>query len=326
VNFRSNGTTLANCGAAPLSGGVATCTTTALSGGANAITGIYSGSSVYSVGQAGPITLTVSGTATVSAPGLNVQGLWWGSASESGWGVNLTQQGDIVFATWFTYDAAGKGQWLVMSNGARVGANSFSGTLYRTTGPAYHSAAFDKNLVQSTAVGSATFTFTNAGSGVFSATVDGVSTTKAITRQLFDNAVPACSAGGAPGAAPNYQDLWWRTGGSESGWGLNIAHQGDVMFVTWFTYDTDGSQLWLVGSKVVKTANGRYEGRLYRTTGPAFNSAQWNPAAVGATDVGAVSLTFTDANNGVFSWGIDGRSQSKPITRQVFSNPATVCR
>ena len=47
-------------------------------------------------------------------------------------------------------------------------------------------------------------------------------------------------------AATNYQDLWWNAPpGSEPGWGLNFAHQGGTPFVTWSTYDLDGSPLWL---------------------------------------------------------------------------------
>ena len=40
-------------------------------------------------------------------------------------------------------------------------------------------------------------------------------------------------------AATNYQDLWWVANGAESGWGVNLAHQGDNLFASWFTYDTD---------------------------------------------------------------------------------------
>ena len=42
----------------------------------------------------------------VSAPAVfgNFQGLWWASPaeSESGWGINFTDQGTTIFATWFT--------------------------------------------------------------------------------------------------------------------------------------------------------------------------------------------------------------------------------
>ena len=37
-----------------------------------------------------------------------------------------------------------------------------------------------------------------------------------------------------PGAMPNYTALWWRSpGASEARWGVNIEHQGDILFATW---------------------------------------------------------------------------------------------
>ena len=52
----------------------------------------------------------------------------------------------------------------------------------------------------------------------------------------------------APSLIPaNYQGLWWSApAGSESGWGLALAHQGDLIFVSWFTYDLTGKAWWLV--------------------------------------------------------------------------------
>ena len=48
------------------------------------------------------------------AKATNFQDLWYAAPaeSESGWGVNLTQQGSTIFATWFTYDASGNPLWL----------------------------------------------------------------------------------------------------------------------------------------------------------------------------------------------------------------------
>ena len=47
----------------------------------------------------------------------NYGGLWWNApgGSEAGWGINFAQQGDMIFASWFTYDLTGKAWWLVMS-------------------------------------------------------------------------------------------------------------------------------------------------------------------------------------------------------------------
>jgi hypothetical protein len=254
-----------------------------------------------------------------------VQSLWWGSASESGWGVNVVQQGDLLFATWFTYDLSGKGQWLVMSDGVRTGTDTYSGALYRTSGPAFSSASFDPSRVTVTPVGTATLAFRDANNGTFTASVGGTTVSKAITRQAFASPMPTCTPSAAPSTA-SYQDLWWYPGGRESGWGVNVAQQGEVMFLTWFTYDTDGTPMWLVASRVTRVSGETFAGELYRTTGPVFDTVAWNPAAVSVAPVGTVQLAFSDASNGTFSYTVNGVVGSKPITRQLFATPATACR
>ena len=78
----------------------------------------------------------------------------------------------------------------------------------------------------------------------------------------------------------NYQGLWWNApAGSESGWGITFAHQGDTIFAAWFTYAASGAGQWLVMT-APKTAPNTYSGTLYTTTGPAFNSVPFNPAQV----------------------------------------------
>jgi YVTN family beta-propeller protein len=255
---------------------------------------------------------------------IDVQGLWWRGPSESGWGINLTHQGDTLFATWFTYGADGSGQWLVMSNGARTGDQAYTGTLYRTTGPAY-TGTFDPSRVVATPVGSATFTFTDANNGTLNATLDGASFTRPIVRETYASPVPTCTLGGSQGATPNYQDLWWRSGGGEPGWGINITHQGDILFATWFTYDTDGKGLWLVGPNVARTGNGTYSGTLYRTWGAPFNAQAWSPSSVSAMPVGSVSFTFDDANGGTFTASVNGTTVTRPIRREAFATPTSVC-
>jgi len=266
---------------------------------------------------------------TTIAPCLPVafQGLWWASpaGSESGWGLNVAHQRDTIFATWFTYDATGRCGWLSMT--ASMSAyNVYAGTLYRTTGPAFDAMPFDPNAVARAAVGSGTLSFSDADNGTFAFTVDGVSRTKAITRQAF-GAMPTCRFGQQKdlALATNYQDLWWNApAGSESGWGLNVTHQGDTLFVTWFTYDLDGSPMWL-SATAAKSAPGIYSGTLYRTTGPSFAAATFDPQAVVRTPVGTATLTFTDGNHATFACTVNGVALSKSITRQVFEAPGTVC-
>ena len=134
---------------------------------------------------------------------------------------------------------------------------------------------------------------------------------------------------GAAGTVPallSFQALWYRSPAeSERGWGVNLTHQGDILFATWFTYDSTGKGMWIVGPDVRRTTGNTFTGALYRTTGPAFNANPWNPNAVAVQMVGSATFAFSDLDNGTFSYTVDGISQSKPITRQVYSSPATVC-
>jgi hypothetical protein len=270
------------------------------------------------------------GSAELYHPGSTLptyQGLWWNSpaGSEPGWGVNIIHQGDILLATWLTYDADGNGTWLVMSRGDPVAGSpaTYAGALYRTTGPPFDAPSFDPSAVTRTAVGTARFRFTDPDNGTFTYEMDGVARTKAITRMVFST-LPACALGGVPGS--NYQDLWWNSpAGSESGWGVNIAHQGDILFATWFTYDSNGRGLWLSMPRAQLRGTGAFVGVLYRTRGPAFSSPTWDAAAVVSAPVGTATFAFSGANTGQFSATVNGVTVTKTITRMVYSTPTTVC-
>jgi len=69
---------------------------------------------------------------TGSTTPTNVTGLWW-NPNESGWGLNLIQESNIVFMTMFTYDANGTPTWYVASSCA-VSGSGCSGDLYRVSG------------------------------------------------------------------------------------------------------------------------------------------------------------------------------------------------
>ncbi len=90
-------------------------------------------------------------------------------------------------------------------------------------------------------------------------------------------------------------------------------------------YDATGKALWL-SMTANTTAEGVYSGTLYQTRGPAFSAVPFSPAAVTATAVGSGNLTFSDANNGTFAYVVNGFTQTKAITRQVFRTPGTVCQ
>src|SRR5207237_6599722 len=66
----------------------------------------------------------------------NYSDLWFNPA-DTGWGLNLVQQGETVFGTYFTYDAQGKGEWLVIPDARNSDASAYSGTLARASGPVF---------------------------------------------------------------------------------------------------------------------------------------------------------------------------------------------
>ncbi len=245
--------------------------------------------------------------------------LWW-NAAESGWGLNVNHQGAIVFATLFTYDGDGTPMWLVMSRGERQADGSFRGTLYRTTGPAFNASPWTP--IDVATVGTMSLAFSPAGTATLEYTVNGVSVTKTIERQRFSTA-PECGWSNFDRSwATNYQDLWWYP--EESGWGLNVTHQGDILFATLFTYAPNGRGMWYVMSRGERIGAGVYRGTLYRTVGPAFNASPWSPITPIA--VGTMTLTFPTGNAGTLAYTVDGVSVTKAIQRQVFSTPKTQCR
>ncbi|HTS84994.1 MAG TPA: hypothetical protein VMG61_07805 [Usitatibacter sp.] len=123
----------------------------------------------------------------------------------------------------------------------------------------------------------------------------------------------------APAVVPaaNYTDLWWNA--NESGWGLNIVqHVSNEVFAVWFTYGSNGMPTWYTLTEGTWTSPTVYAGKVYATTGPAASSATFNQSSVVVRQAGTATLSFSDANNGGFTYTIDGVTGSKAITRQPY--------
>ena len=118
----------------------------------------------------------------------NYQDLWW-NPSESGWGINISQQGDVMFATWFIYGANSQPTWIFLSNAKRSGAlgNTFSDKIYQAiTGSPFSAVPFTPSLPTNfREVGVATFVFSDARTGTLTYNIDNVQVVKQITRQTI---------------------------------------------------------------------------------------------------------------------------------------------
>ena len=233
----------------------------------------------------------------------------------------------MAFATLFAYDAARTPMWLVMPAGAlQSDGRTFAGDLFRTTGPAFDANPFTPigagNVTQ---VGTMSISFSHANAGVMTYIVNGVSVTKGIQRQVFGARAATClPTTSSRASSTNVQDLWWNP--AESGWGINVTHQGNTLFATLFTYDAAGRGLWLVMSAGQRQGDGSYSGDLYRTAGSPFNANPFTPIGAGdVTLVGNMRLRFADGDNGTLTYTYKGATVTKSITRQVFSTPVSAC-
>jgi hypothetical protein len=131
--------------------------------------------------------------------GLDMSDLWW-NPNESGWGVTLNHQGEILFVTLFVYGADGKATWFGAPNMPFTGGSgetaSYSGQLFQLNGPPF-SSTFTSGSVAARAVGNVTVTATGTSTATLSYTVDGVQVTKSIERQTWrTNAMSGNYSGG----------------------------------------------------------------------------------------------------------------------------------
>jgi lysyl endopeptidase len=119
----------------------------------------------------------------------NYQDLWW-TPSESGWGLAIAHSGNTIFAVLFSYGDDGKPLWLVAPAVQRLADGSYSGTLYRTRGPAFDASAWGD--VSAAPAGDIALRFADGNSATLSYTVDGRAVRKAITRFSTSPSEPRC--------------------------------------------------------------------------------------------------------------------------------------
>lgn len=126
----------------------------------------------------------------------------------------------------------------------------------------------------------------------------------------------------APAArAVDYTDVWWIP--AESGWGVNVVHTQNFMFLTFFIYGSDHKPTWYTADLVLD-ATGTFTGGLYATTG-TYYPLPWNTADVGAAQqVGNASFrpSGTNAYEATLTYVVDGvGTVTKFVSRQPLTPP-----
>jgi hypothetical protein len=239
----------------------------------------------------------------------NYQDLWWAGPQENGWGMSLSQHGSTIFGAIYVYDEQGRPVWLVLPGGSwDAGYTTYSGELYAPAGSWFGNYEASRFTVGSP-VGQASLRFHGLDTATLTYTINGVSGSKSITRQRFG---PVDSTPMA-----TYSDLWWG-GQAQNGWGVAISQQYRTLFAVWYTYDPAGRTVWYVVPGGSWSAANVFSGTAYRTTGSPWLGRAYDPAAFDVQPVGNVTFTFTDLNNAVMSYTVDGVSGTRAIVRQPF--------
>jgi hypothetical protein len=127
--------------------------------------------------------LTSVYTASASSFSTDNSDLWW-NESESGWGIQLIQRADIIFATLYVYNSSGAPVWYsALLNYDR--ATGWSGDMMQTNGPWFGTNPFNQATVGVTKVGSIAFVPTSVNDGTLSYSINGVNVSKHIDRMTL---------------------------------------------------------------------------------------------------------------------------------------------
>jgi hypothetical protein len=237
---------------------------------------------------------SLSASAVTTGPDYTDQ--WWNQA-ESGWGVNFTQQGEVIFATMFVYGTDNSPRWYTAT--MRPSGAAFSGPLAQTTGPYFGAGTFNSGTVTATVVGNMTVAFGNQYSGTLTYQVNGVNVTKSITRQTFgEQTIGGRYLGGltAQGTncrnAPNGAILIFDT--------LTVSQSGrNVSMLVQFTSNQgQASQCTFAGALTA-------QGRVAQVT-----NGTWNCTYGGSPgNAGSFTLEMLDASQQGFSSRFTGTDQ-----------------
>ncbi len=105
--------------------------------------------------------------------------------------------------------------------------------------------------------------------------------------------------------------MWWNS--ARSGHGIDLQISGSMMFIVWYTYLPDGSPIWYLAVAEYQS------GETWTAT---LERYAWDAVTRTATPtaVGTVSMEFTDAENGTFSWTLEGESGSEPFARFIAND------
>ncbi len=130
----------------------------------------------------------------------------------------------------------------------------------------------------------------------------------------------ACTgAAAAVNLSTTFTDLWWNP--TESGWGVNIDHQNQLMYLTFYIYRADGSPYWVTALlNYVPGSQFTFTGDLYENPhGPWFGTPVYAPIPAGRK-AGTATFSSSDGVKATLKYDVDGVQVNKNIERFFLQN------
>ncbi|HET8940492.1 MAG TPA: hypothetical protein VFN13_00695, partial [Rudaea sp.] len=239
------------------------------------------------------LLLIVSIASSAATIGAGFSGMWY-DVARSGEGLQLEiLDANNALVEWFTYDEQGKQRWLQGVGQIKhdpAGDSIDFPQMYVTHGGKFGSG-FDPKEVKVQPVGSVSLSFNDCASGTFHYAAFGQSQTLPITRLTQAMGAGCQPINGIPGQPvmdyAGQSGSWYNATRSGEGFALQWLASGQAI-VTWYTYDTQGNQVWLLG--VGREQDGAIVfDQMAITAGAHFGTA-FDPVNVKKVDWGTLTL------------------------------------
>jgi hypothetical protein len=216
----------------------------------------------------------------------------WYAPGEEGWGLNITQQGDILFAAWFVQGQDQAPTWFSAA-ASKTGANTYSGSLNITRG-AWFGGAWNPAAVSTTSTGTATFTFNDKKSLRLVYSSAGTTVTKTLTRFTY--------------AAQNLSGDFY---GAELGTPTNCTNNGKYFAFSLFSIAASFTGGNGGPIKITQETAG--------ATGSTFCTLSGNFVQYGTTVEASGSYTCTTGTSGTWR-ATDGQFNDEAFSMKVVAN------
>ncbi len=235
-------------------------------------------------------------TLILPAHASSYQDIWY-TPGEEGWGLNITQQGDILFASWFVQGQDQAPTWFsaaVTKTSANASPAIYSGPLNITRG-AWFGAAWNPAAVATTSTGTATFTFNDKKSLRLVYSSAGTTVNKTLTRFTY--------------AAQNISGDFY---GAELGTPTNCTNNGKYFAFSLFSIAANFAPGSAAGAiKIIQETGG--------STGSTSCTLSGNFTQYGTSLEASGNYTCTTGTTGTWR-ATDGQFSDEAFSMKVVAN------